>query len=314
MKNKVIVFSQTSNDISLMLAKRGYLDFSFECLQDQVDFRDYCIDEMSSCDMAIAICPNDMIDSFVEEIVDEKDTISLVQEQAVKIMDGETSSELFFIPLEADFEKIFDEILPALDVKICSIFGKSANFVGEKFENLKCKIFSKTPFLHTVYFKGNVDLSDMSNFCFEGDSLSCECVKLLKEKNLTIKTAETLTGGRLISKLTCQGLTPLFKCAYVLLGDADFEKIGISTQVLQEKGIESKEVAFEIAKKMLCDCDVALSVTGFDVDAGRCYVAVGNKQQIHIFSSIFHGKREEIIENLTDFALFRLLCFLKEKC
>ena len=70
-----------------------------------------------------------------------------------------------------------------------------------------------------------------------------------------------------------------------------------------------------MAKNLLknAESDLALVVSGFDCDAGRCFVAVGNKKEIHVFSSVFYGNRNERMENVSSFALFRLLKFLKEK-
>ena len=97
--------------------------------------------------------------------------------------------------------------------------------------------------------------------------------------------------------------------------ESDFEKLQLDKLFLDENGLVSKETAFAMAKNLLkkYKSDFALAFVGFDCDAGRCFVAVGNAEQINVYSSVFHGCKQEIIENSTNFAIFKTICMLNEK-
>jgi nicotinamide-nucleotide amidase len=90
------------------------------------------------------------------------------------------------------------------------------------------------------------------------------------ERELTIATAESCTGGLLASLLTdVDGAGHAFERGFVVYTEAaKTELLGVPADMLAEHGAVSEPVAIAMAEGALArsDADIALSVTGF---AGR---------------------------------------------
>lgn len=87
------------------------------------------------------------------------------------------------------------------------------------------------------------------------------------ERGLTLATAESCTGGMLASLLTdVKGVAHAFDRGFVTYtNEAKSEMLGISLELIEEKGAVSKEVAVAMAEGALqrSRANIALSVTGF---------------------------------------------------
>ena len=337
MQNKVIVFSDNQNltskcleKIEKSLLKRGLFDFSFLSCSLYADCVGFCIDAKNSYDNAIIICDNDNVDKLVEASKTDTDNLTLIQEQAIKLEQTTTYRKMLFVPIELDADKFLNEFLQPKDVFSCSIFGKSKNFVVSKFEEIKAqkenfdyKIITNSSFLHIIYYSKFVDESVLVEkfgdglFATKDKDLVVCCGEILRRNSLSISICDGLTVGKISEKLSEFDVNDKINISesLIMFGDNSFEKLGIEKSFLDEHGTVSKETAFVMAKNLLknAESDLALVVSGFDCDAGRCFVAVGNKKEIHVFSSVFYGNRSERMENVSSFALFRLLKFLKEK-
>ncbi|MBE7075681.1 MAG: CinA family protein [Clostridiales bacterium] len=323
MQIKVVVFSTeqtktsyTLQEIEKSLLQKGLFDFSFlstssfeELVSIYKDLKEEHI---------FVVCENDFIDKFVEQVRSSSDKIALIDEQAIKIDSQTVFKNTMIVPIEVEFQKFLDKFASGETAFVCSIFGKSRSFVESQFKELsveKFVVLTEGHFLHKVYYSKQLSRESLRNafglsiFSFEGESLQECCSKKLEGKMLSV--AENLTKGNLAIRLAEK--TSCLKDHFLILKEGDFEKIDIDKKFLDENGTVSKETAFVMAKKLLKNCELAVAITGFDCDAGRTFVAVGNKNEINVFSSTFYGSSAEIIENVTDFALFRTLMFLKEK-
>ncbi len=93
-----------------------------------------------------------------------------------------------------------------------------------------------------------------------------ELGQLLKEKNLTIATAESCTGGLVSSKLTdVSGSSDYVKLNFVTYANEAKNKIlGVSWNILNNYGAVSEQCAKAMADGLqnATDCDVALCTTG----------------------------------------------------
>jgi nicotinamide-nucleotide amidase len=91
------------------------------------------------------------------------------------------------------------------------------------------------------------------------------------ERDLTLATAESCTGGMLASLLTdVQGVAHAFERGFVTYTDeAKQEMLGVPKALLEERGAVSREVAVAMAEGALKNsrANIALSITGF-ADAG----------------------------------------------
>lgn len=90
--------------------------------------------------------------------------------------------------------------------------------------------------------------------------------KLLKEKKLTVSTAESCTGGLVASRITdISGSSDYFKEAYVTYAnEIKHKNLGVSNETLEKYGAVSSECAFEMAQGLSkrTGCDVAICSTG----------------------------------------------------
>lgn len=317
MQNKVVVFGKLTEKLEDFLHERGIFD-ALSCF----NFDDcICLYKNIETENIIVLCNNNQVDALVEKIKSSDDKLSLINEQAVKLERQTTYKTTTIVPIEADVVEILSQVLDENKFFANSVFGKSEAFLIEKLSQFKSsdsdfifKIDTKSKFLHTVYTNKQI-----SNEVFEGgayssknESLSMALSNALAGK--TISIAEYMTMGALTAKLT-ENVKPNVAAVEIVTSEYDFKKLNIDENFLAQNGAVGKETAFAMAKNLLKNkqTDLAISVTGFDCDAGRTYVAVGNKNEIHVFSSIFYGDRQEIVESATDFAIFKAICFLKEK-
>ena len=90
--------------------------------------------------------------------------------------------------------------------------------------------------------------------------------KILLDKNLTVSTAESCTGGLLSSKLTdISGSSAYVKQNYVTYSnEAKHNILGVDNEILEKYGAVSEECAQSMAEGLsrITDCDIAICTTG----------------------------------------------------
>lgn len=109
--------------------------------------------------------------------------------------------------------------------------------------------------------------------------------KILINKNLTISTAESCTGGLVSSLLTdISGSSAFVKLNFVTYAnEAKHEILGVSNEVLEKFGAVSEQCAKEMAEGLIkkTNCDIALCTTGIagptggtkEKPVGLCYIS-----------------------------------------
>lgn len=101
----------------------------------------------------------------------------------------------------------------------------------------------------------------------ELDRKAEQAMRRLCEKQLTVATAESCTGGLLASLLTdIEGCGHGFDRGFVTYGgEAKQELLGVSSELVSRNDAVNEEVARAMAQGALdrCNADIALSVTGF---------------------------------------------------
>ena len=142
---------------------------------------------------------------------------------------------------------------------------------------------------------------------------------LLKEKNMTLTTAESATGGMIAAKLVnVPGISEFFTEGYVTYSNAAKVKmIGVDATLIEQYGVVSCEVAANMAVSAAgtAEADAALSVTGVaGPDGGTKECPVGTvcigcycKGQTFTERHVFGGDRQEIRMQATDRALELLI-------
>lgn len=134
-----------------------------------------------------------------------------------------------------------------------------------------------------------------------------DLVRILKERNLTISSCESCTGGMFASMLTSiRGVSAVFKGAFVTYAtEIKSEVVGVSPNTIMQYGVVSAQTAREMAdqcrEKMKSDLSVSFTGNaGPDVmenkPAGLIYCAISSKNETEVYEFHFHGERNEIRE------------------
>ena len=100
----------------------------------------------------------------------------------------------------------------------------------------------------------------------EGNSLERVVLEGLKDRGLTLGTAESCTGGLLAKRMTdLPGAAAAFRGSVVsYVNEVKRQVLGVPQALLEERGAVCEEVARAMAQgaRRVLDCDVAVSTTG----------------------------------------------------
>ncbi|MBN2539977.1 MAG: CinA family protein [Bacilli bacterium] len=148
-------------------------------------------------------------------------------------------------------------------------------------------------------------------------------VNELKEQNLKISTAESITGGKLISSLIeIPGASKITEQSYIVYSDQAKESVlGIDPSLISSFGVVSEEVALEMARetKKLTASDIVISTTGEagpntkeqGIEVGTVCFGLIVKEKEFTYKKNFAGDRLGIINNAVTFILSELYYKLK---
>lgn len=146
-------------------------------------------------------------------------------------------------------------------------------------------------------------------------------VELLKEKEMTVTTAESCTGGLLAGRImNVAGASSVYNEGYITYSNGAKEKLlGVSGDTLKACGAVSAETAAEMAAgaAKAAGADAALSVTGIagpdggskEKPVGLVYVGCYVNGKVRTEEFRFTGNREKN----RDYAVVRALTVLREE-
>ncbi|KNZ41664.1 competence/damage-inducible protein A [Acetobacterium bakii] len=155
-------------------------------------------------------------------------------------------------------------------------------------------------------------------FAFSKDSLAEAVGKLLIEKNVTIATAESCTGGLIASQLTEQpGISKVFGLGIVSYSnEAKQTVLNVSRETLETFGAVSEETAREMCDNLrnISNADVSVAVTGIagpdggsaEKPVGLVYIGLNVKGNTEITECHFKGDRK-IVQQKTANKVFHLI-------
>lgn len=141
---------------------------------------------------------------------------------------------------------------------------------------------------------------------------------LLAEKNWTIATAESCTGGLLAARLVnVPGVSKVFHAGFVTYADeAKQSLIGVKKETLEQFGAVSRQTAGEMAvgAAKAAGADVAVSITGIagpdggtkEKPVGLVYIGCYVDGQVRVEEYHFTGSRLKIRESVVASALVLL--------
>ncbi len=142
--------------------------------------------------------------------------------------------------------------------------------------------------------------------------------KICLEKQYTIATAESITGGRIASALTAiDGSSQVFSAGVVCYSEhSKVHSAGVDVRLINEYGVYNEKVvaqmAERIAKRNVASIGIA---TSGRVDTGEVFFGFYGKNMflktfIVSFNKERKHSREEVQNAATDFALLKILDLL----
>lgn len=155
----------------------------------------------------------------------------------------------------------------------------------------------------------------------ESVTLEEAVVDLLKEKKLTVTTAESCTGGLLAGRImNVPGASSVYKEGYITYANEAKEKLlGVRHETLESVGAVSKETAAQMAEGAArqAGAQAALSVTGIagpdggteEKPVGLVYIGCYVKGRTRVEEFRFTGNRAKN----RDYAVVRALTLLREE-
>lgn len=136
-------------------------------------------------------------------------------------------------------------------------------------------------------------------------TLEEEVVALLKEKNLTLTTAESCTAGKVAGRvMNVAGASEIYNEGYITYSNEAKERLlGVSHETLVRYGAVSEQTAEEMAKgaARAAGADAALSVTGIagpgggtaEKPVGLVYIGCYVRGNITVKKYVFAGERNK---------------------
>jgi nicotinamide-nucleotide amidase len=144
--------------------------------------------------------------------------------------------------------------------------------------------------------------------------LAAKVIDLLRERRESISCAESITGGALTA-----ALVSISGASDVLLGsivayskEMKINQLGLSAELIDEKGLVSKEVALEMAKgaKQKLGSSWAISSTGSagpraldGSSPGEIWIAIVGPDRQESMKLSLNGARQEVISGAVESAL-----------
>ena len=144
-------------------------------------------------------------------------------------------------------------------------------------------------------------------------------VALLAERNLTLSTAESCTGGMIASAIVdVPGASAVFPGGAVTYAETvKTSLLGVPEDVIRERGVVSRDVAALMAEgaRRRFDTAVAVSTTGVagpgggtpEAPVGRVFIGIATASKTVVFREDLSGDREAIRRGATERAI-RYLC------
>ncbi len=148
---------------------------------------------------------------------------------------------------------------------------------------------------------------------------------LLKEKNITLSSAESCTGGLIAGAVTSvPGISSYYKEGFITYAnEAKKKHLDVPQRTLREHGAVSHQVAFYMVHGLIKNtgADVGVAVTGIagpgggskEKPVGLVYISTCAKGDVTVTKNIFKGDREEVRNKAVDAALKFLIEKIEEK-
>jgi nicotinamide-nucleotide amidase len=160
---------------------------------------------------------------------------------------------------------------------------------------------------------------------FESKIISREISQLLWEREKTVATAESCTGGRIAEAIiSVPGASKYFKGGIIsYVNEVKESLLGVSHEILEEKTAVCEEVAIQMVKGAChtLNTDYAISATGVagptggtkDIPVGTIWLACGNADRVTTLKVEEDHGRDINLAIATSKAMQMFLEYLKEE-
>ena len=151
-------------------------------------------------------------------------------------------------------------------------------------------------------------------------------IEILTQKNKTISTMESCTGGALVNAITnIEGASQVFKYSAVTYSNEFKFKMGVDSDIIDKYTVYSMETAIEMAKKIsdYTNSNYAVGITGrinredpnnTGGSVSMIYVCIydrDNNECYKIYIDAIEGTREDNKNNIISIITNRLLEIIK---
>jgi len=152
-------------------------------------------------------------------------------------------------------------------------------------------------------------------FGYDDMSLEASLGSLVRERGLTLATAESCTGGNIAHMITTVPGSSAYFLGSVIAYDNRIKSgvLGVDPALIEEKGAVSREVVEEMARgvQLLMGSDTSISTSGIagpdggteDKPVGTTWISVRHGDTSYSMKYRFGGSRERIIEQASHTAL-----------
>lgn len=151
------------------------------------------------------------------------------------------------------------------------------------------------------------------------DTLEEALVKTLTHNNQTIATAESVTGGMIVSRLVnVPGVSSCLKESFVTYGDeAKIAELDVKKETIEESGVVSERVASQMAEglRKRTAADICVATSGYagpnGDDIGKVCYGFFVLGRLWVSTVFFDGDRNGIRKKATAHAICELIRYLK---
>ncbi len=242
---------------------------------------------------------------FRKDFVREREGISIVIDPSCNdtyIIDSQTVF-MPYNPLLRDYTKLASLKAPY----ILRLFDADKKALIEAIKGKNCTVEFNLSGID-IYTEDEKDFKEMrealGKYIYAEDYESMEevVVKLLKDSEKTVVTAESCTGGLIASRIVnVPGSSEIFMGSFVVYSNEFKVKfLSVDEKVIKEKGAVSEEVCREmvIGAVETAEVDIAVAVTGIagpggtkEKPQGLTYIGVGDGKRVHIDKRVFNSTR-----------------------
>jgi PncC family amidohydrolase len=157
-----------------------------------------------------------------------------------------------------------------------------------------------------------------------GQVVAHNLVQLLRDRNLTVVTAESCTGGLLAGAITdVSGASDVFHYGYIAYGpEAKILLLNIDPQTIEKYGVVSKECAISMAIEALkaTGASFAVSTTGVAGPTGgdqvnpvgTVHIGIADREKEEVFTHHFEGDRQSVRSQAVEQAIHHLEKWVKK--